>query len=226
MHTGTIAPQPRQALLGTIAWRLAGRLEYALEGSVFAGGATVQWLRDGLGLIARAAEVEALAASVPDSDGVVLVPAFAGLGAPHWDAHARGLLIGLTRGTTRAHVARAALDGIAWQVADVLAAMAGEAGIELRELRVDGGASLNDLLMQIQADYLGVPLVRPRQPECTALGAALLAGLGAGIYADPAQAGAAWRAQARFVPALAPAEVARRHRHWQRAVERSRDWSA
>lgn len=226
MTTGAQRPLSRNKLLTTLAWRIGDRLEYALEGSVFMGGATVQWLRDGLGIIATAAEVEALAAQVTDSDGVVLVPAFAGLGAPHWDARARALLIGMTRGTRRAHIARAALDGIAWQVTDVLEAMTADAGIALAELRVDGGASADDLLLQIQADCLGVPLVRPRLLESTAFGAALLAGLGAGVYANREEAAATWQAAARFRPALAPELVATRRRQWVRAVERARDWSS
>ena len=186
-HTGEAAPASRHRLLTTIAWRRGGRTEYALEGSVFIGGAVVQWLRDGLGLIRSAAEVEALATSVPDNGGVYLVPAFAGLGAPHWDAHARGALVGLTRGVTAGHVARAALESIAYQVADLLEAMQADAGVPLQELRVDGGAAANDTLMQFQADVLGVAVDRPRQLETTAAGAAYLAGLGAGLWSDASE---------------------------------------
>jgi len=222
LATGSVRPRPHGGLLATAAWRIDGRLDYALEGSVFMGGATVQWLRDGLGLIREAAEVEALAASVPDSAGVTLVPAFAGLGAPYWDAEARGVLVGLTRGSHRAHIARAALEGIAWQVTEVLEAMSADAGLALAELRVDGGASANDLLMQIQADALGVTLVRPRQRESTAFGAALLAGLGAGLYRDRAEAAAHWQGEARFVPRRAPAAQAEARARWQRAVAAAR----
>ena len=223
--TGTQAPRSRHRMLTTIASRIAGETHYALEGSVFMGGATVQWLRDGLGIIATAAEIEALAASVPDCDGVVLVPAFTGLGAPHWDADARALLIGMTRGTTRAHIARAALDGIACQVADLASAMSADAGLAAAELRVDGGASNDDLLMQIQADLLDLPLVRPRESECTAFGAAMLAGLGVGLYADRETAAAAWRAERHFTPAM---DAARRDAHlerWRRAVALTGGWA-
>ncbi len=182
MNTGDRPIPSRHELITTPAWRRAGSTTYALEGSVFVAGAVVQWLRDGLGLIRSAAEIEALAASVPDAGGVVLVPAFTGLGAPHWDAYARGALVGITRGTTAAHIARAALEGIAFQVADVLAAMEADSGLPTAELRVDGGAAVNNLLMQIQADLTGVPVVRPRVQETTALGAAYLAGLATGVW--------------------------------------------
>lgn len=225
LATGTLAPTSANGLLTTVAARLDGHLEYALEGSVFMGGATVQWLRDGLGIIATAADVEALAARVEDSDGVVLVPAFAGLGAPHWDAHARALLIGMTRGTSAAHIARAALDGIAWQVAEVLEAMVADSGLQLASLRVDGGACANDLLMQIQADCLGVELIRPRVRESTAFGAALLAGLGIGLYADKAAVAAAWHAERSFLPQLGQTTLAARRQRWTRAVDKARGWS-
>ena len=215
-------------LLATAGWQLAAgaarRRCYALEGSVFIGGAVVQWLRDGLGLVAHANEVEALAAQVPDAGGLTLVPAFAGLGAPHWDPNARGLLIGITRGTTRAHLARAALESIALQSAQVLQAMGDDAGQPLRELRVDGGAAGNDLLMQLQADLAGVPVVRPRLTETTALGAAWLAGLAVGFWRDQAELAALWRAERRFEPALPAAERGERLRQWQRAVARAREW--
>src|SRR2546427_12058351 len=177
MHTGTKPIVSRHNLLTTIAWRVAGRTEYALEGSIFIAGAVVQWLRDGLGLFRSSAEVEALAAQVPDTGGVYLVPAFAGLGAPHWDPYARGVIAGITRGTRAAHIARAALEGIAYQVMDVLKAMEADAGLRLKELRVDGGACADNLLMQFQSDLLDVPVVRPKVSETTALGAAYLAGL-------------------------------------------------
>ncbi len=197
---------------------------YALEGSVFVGGAVVQWLRDGLGLIDRSADVEALAASVPDTGGVYLVPAFTGLGSPHWDAYARGTMVGLSRGTTRGHVARAALESIAFQSAEVLNAMQKDAGRPLVELRVDGGATANDLMMQFQADLLGVPVVRPKVTETTALGAAYLAGLSAGFWGSTDEVAANWKVDRRFEPAMPRDEVAARMRRWSRAVERSRDW--
>src|SRR5207247_2565139 len=182
MNTGTKPIASKNNRLTTVAWRIGNRTEYALEGSIFIAGAVVQWLRDGLGIIESSSEVEALAAQVADTGGVYLVPAFAGLGAPHWDPYARGLLAGITRGTTAAHIARAALEGIAFQVADVLDVMQKDSGIPIQELRVDGGASANNLLMQIQADLLGVPVVRPKVTETTALGAAYLAGLAAGFW--------------------------------------------
>src|SRR6185295_13227815 len=184
LNTGRRPVASASRLLTTPAWRIGGATDYALEGSVFVGGAVVQWLRDGLGLIRSSAEVEALAASVPDAGGVVLVPAFTGLGAPHWDPYARGTLVGITRGTTAAHIARAALEGIAYQVVDVLAAMEADSGVPITELRVDGGATANNLLMQLQADLAGVPVVRPRVQETTALGAAYLAGLAVGVWKD------------------------------------------
>ena len=214
LHTGSRPVRSAHGLLASPAWRLDGRTDFALEGSVFVAGAAVQWLRDGLGLFRAAADVEALAAGVPDSGGVVLVPAFTGLGAPHWQAEARGALLGLTRGTSAAHVARAALEGIAHQVADVLGAMAADlgglggaapgGGGGLAELRVDGGAAGNDLLLQIQADLAGIPVVRPRVRETTALGAAYLAGLAVGVFRDLDEIAARWRPERRFEPA-APA---------------------
>ena len=226
MNTGT-APQPsRNQLVTSVGWRLGGATTFVLEGSVFMAGATVQWLRDGLGLIASAPEVEALAASVPDAGGVVLVPAFAGLGAPHWDAHARGLLIGLTRGSGRGHIARAALDAIALQSADVLDAMAADTGAPVSELRVDGGAANNDLLMQIQADIAGVSVVRPRCVETTALGAAYLAGLAVGVWPDSGVIAAQWQAGRRFEPAMAEARRAELRDRWTRAVERAKGWES
>ncbi len=225
MHSGQRAPVSANKLLTTIACRIDGVTDYALEGSVFMGGATVQWLRDGLGMIASAAEIEALARRVPDSDGVVLVPAFTGLGAPHWDAEARALMIGMTRGTTREHIARAALDGIAWQVTEVVQAMAGDAATATGELRVDGGASNNDLLMQLQSDYLDAPLLRPAISESTAFGAALLAGLAVGVYRSREEISRTWQAERRFEPAMDSAARERGAAHWRRAVERCRGWA-
>jgi glycerol kinase len=224
MNTGGQPVASRHELLTTPTWRIGGRTSYALEGSVFVAGAVVQWLRDGLGLIRSAAEIEALAASVPDSGGVVLVPAFTGLGAPHWDAYARGALVGITRGTTAGHLARAALEGIAFQVADVLAAMEADAGVPVAELRVDGGAAANDLLMQLQADLAGVPVIRPRVQETTALGAAYLAGLATRVWKDTEDIAAHWQVERTFEPALDRDRAATRRARWSRAVERAKGW--
>ena len=224
MHTGTSVPTSRHRLIGTVAWRSGGRTDYALEGSVFIAGAAIQWLRDGLGLIARAEDVEALAAGVPDSGGVCFVPAFTGLGAPHWDPQARGAVFGITRGTTRAHLARAALEAIAFQTADIVGCMQADAGIALTELRADGGASRNDLLLQFQADLLGVPVVRAAQTESTALGAAMLAGLGVGMWPDGAALDDLWQAGRVFEPSMAPSTVAALKSVWTEAVSRSLRW--
>ena len=224
MNTGTKPIVSKNNLLTTVAWRVGGRTEYALEGSIFIAGAVVQWLRDGLGLIKTSGEIESLAAQVPDNGGVVLVPAFAGLGAPHWDQYARGLVAGLTRGTTAAHLARAALEGIAYQVHDVLQAMQSDSGITLKELRVDGGACANNLLMQFQADMLGVPVVRPRVAETTALGAAYLAGLAVGYWKDPKEIAAQWQADRRFVPAMKPAQRKKLLSGWNKALTRAKRW--
>jgi glycerol kinase len=224
MNTGTKPIRSKNKLLTTIAWRIGGRTEYALEGSVFIAGAVVQWLRDGLGIISSSAEVEKLAASVPDTGGVYLVPAFAGLGAPHWDAYARGTLVGITRGTTRAHIARAALESIALQVADILHAMQADSGIQLKELRVDGGASLNNLLMQMQTDLLGVPVVRPKVNETTALGAACLAGLATGFWKNLAEIAKHWKADQKFTPKLKATPRKAKTTTWQRALARSKAW--
>ncbi len=224
MNTGSAPLASQHRLLSTIAWDCGGR-RYALEGSVFVAGAVVQWLRDGLGLIQRAADVEALAASVADAGGVYFVPAFTGLGSPHWDAYARGTIVGLTRGTTAAHLARAALESIAFQSADVLEAMQADAQRPLVELRVDGGATANELLMQFQADLLGVPVVRPAVTETTALGAAYLAGLGAGYWSSADELAAQWRAARRFEPGPGRAASVERRGEWARAVGRSRDWA-
>ncbi len=225
MPTGAQAVRSDHRLLTTPAWQLNGRTLYALEGSVFIGGAVVQWLRDGLGMITASAEVEPLAASVPNTGGVYLVPAFAGLGAPHWDPYARGALVGLTRGTSAAHIARAALESIAYQSRDVVAAMEADAGLSLTELRVDGGAKANNLLMQFQADILGVPVVRPRVTETSALGAAYLAGLAVGYWADQSQLDAQWQVERIFEPHMPPDRRAALIADWQRAIERAKAWA-
>lgn len=224
MNIGGEPTLSRNRLLTTVAWARGGRTDFALEGSVFIGGAVVQWLRDGLGIIKSSSEVEALAASVPDSGGVYLVPAFAGLGAPHWDQYARGTLTGLTRGSTAAHIARAALEGIAFQVADVLEAMRQDSGTPIHELRVDGGACANDLLMQFQADVLRVPVLRPKMIETTALGAAYLAGLAAGLWKSTEDLKRAWQVQAVFEPRLSADEAAHRCGRWREALDRARGW--
>ena len=223
-NTGADAVPSTQNMLTTVAWQNADGLTYALEGSVFIGGAVVQWLRDGLGFIESAPEIEGLAASVPDSGGVYLVPAFAGLGAPHWDGFARGTMCGITRGTTKAHIARAALDAIAYQVADVADAMAADTGLDVPELRVDGGAADNDLLMQLQADALQTPVVRPSVIETTALGAAYLAGLAVGYWKDADDLAGNWRADRRFEPQTDPESVAEKRERWTEAVRRSLRW--
>ncbi len=224
MHTGQQPVASRSRLLTTVAWRIGSETDYALEGSVFIAGAAVQWLRDGLGIIRSAAEVEPLAASVPDSGGVFLVPAFAGLGAPHWDPYARGAIVGITRGTSAAHIARAALESIAFQVADLLRAMEDDSGIALAELRVDGGATCNDLLMQFQADLLGVPVVRPLISETTALGAAFLAGLAVGYWRDLEEIAAHWQQERVFTPAMPRERADELCRRWRRALERAKGW--
>ena len=224
MNTGTKPIASKNNLLTTVAWRIGSRTEYALEGSIFIAGAVVQWLRDGLEIIRTAPDVEALAASVPHTDGVYFVPAFAGLGAPHWDQYARGTLVGMTRGTTKAHIARAALESIALQVMDVLKAMEADAKIKLKELRVDGGASANDLLMQLQADLLGVPVVRPRVSETTALGAAYLAGLAVGYWKNQADIARQWQADKRFTARMKPAERKRVASGWEKALGRAKAW--
>jgi glycerol kinase len=222
MNTGDQPIASQAGLLTTVAWKLAtGELRYALEGSAFIAGAAVQWLRDGLGFFASAAEVEELAASVPDAGGVIVVPAFAGLGAPHWRPDARGAITGLTRGTTRAHIARAALEGIALQNVDILRAMERDAGQRLTVLKVDGGASANDLLMQFQSDVLGVEISRPALVETTALGAAFLAGLGTGVWQDQDQLTQTWREQRRFTPTEDRARVAEHLARWDVAVAKA-----
>ncbi|MEA2695466.1 MAG: glycerol kinase, partial [Acidobacteriota bacterium] len=225
VHTGEQVVPSTRGLVTTLAASLGeGPPRYALEGSVFIAGALVQWLRDGLGVIRSASEVEALAASVPDAGGVVLVPAFAGLGAPHWDPRARGTILGLTRGTTAGHLARAALEAIAFQAVEVLRAMEADAGVALGELRVDGGAAANNLLLQIQADLLGTPVVRPRMLETTALGAAYLAGLAVGVWPDTEEIAEHSEVDRIFEPAMPRARAEARLARWLQAVERSKDW--
>ncbi len=226
LNTGERIVRSEHGLLATIAFAFEpGRATYALEGSVFVTGAAVQWLRDGLGIIERSSDVERLAREVSDSGDCFFVPAFAGLGAPYWDPYARGAIVGITRGTTRAHVARAALDAMAYQTADVVAAMERDAGVTLSELRVDGGASANDLTMQFQADLLGVPVSRPAVVETTALGAAYLAGLQVGLWPDVETVGRQWREAARFMPSMDAPRRAELLGRWRRAVERSRGWA-
>src|SRR5213595_32805 len=226
MNTGAKPIASRNNLLTTVAWRIGDRTEFALEGSIFIAGGVVQWVRGGLGVVDASAEVEALASQVPDPDGVYLVPAFAGLGAPHWDQYARGLVAGVTRGTTAAHIARAALEGIAFQVADVLRAMEADARIKLKELRVDGGASANNLLMQFQSNLLGVPVIRPKVTETTALGAAYLAGLAVGYWKDQKQIAAQWQVDRRFAPAMQAVQRKRLEAGWRKALERAKRWEA
>jgi glycerol kinase len=225
MNTGAKAPASRSGLITTVAWRLGGRAEYALEGSIFVAGAAVQWLRDALGLVSDAAETDALARSVEDTGGAYLVPAFVGLGAPYWDERARGAIVGLTRGTTRAHLVRAALEAIAYQSRDVVECFAADAGLALDVLRVDGGACRNDFLMQFQADLLGVPVRRPAVLEVTALGAAALAGLAVGFWRDREQLAAATsEGGTSFEPRMPAARREALYAGWQRAVERARGW--
>ena len=223
-YCGTEAKPSANRLLTTVAWRLNGQMEYALEGSVFVAGSVVQWLRDGLGIIRNSNDIEALAASVPDNGDVYLVPAFTGLGAPHWDPHARGSIIGITRGTKAGHIARAALESIAYQVADLSSAMQADSGMPIHELRVDGGASANNTLMQFQADLLGIPVVRPAVIETTSLGAAYLAGLHAGFWKDTNEIEAQWKVDRTFEPASNKTEAKRMHDRWHLALERSKAW--
>lgn len=224
MNVGDTPVPSKCKLLTTVACGLEQASQYALEGSVFIAGAAIQWLRDGVQMIDSAPEVEGLAASVPDSDGVYMVPAFAGLGAPYWDAYARGAIVGITRGTTRAHIARAALEGIAFQVADVLDAMKTDSGMPMTELRVDGGASANDLLMQFQSDISQVPVIRPKVIETTALGAAFLAGLAVGFWNSPEEITGVWQTDRVFEPKMSVDEVTHRRTRWQDALGRSRHW--
>src|SRR6187401_3845823 len=224
-NTGNRPAVSRNRLLSTVAWQIGGKTTYALEGSVFIGGAVVQWLRDGLGIIAKSSDIVALATSVPDNGGVYLVPAFAGLGAPHWDPYARGTIVGITRGTTAGHIARAAVESIAFQVADLLDAVRDDANIDLKELRVDGGAAANDGLLQFQADLLGVAVVRPKVTETTALGAAYLAGLTVARWKSRDELAAHWKVDKRFEPRMERQEAAQRMARWREAVSRSRHWA-
>jgi glycerol kinase len=225
LHTGTQPMLSKNRLLTTIAWKIGETVEYALEGSMLMAGAVVQWLRDDLQMIRTSAEVEELAASVESTNGVVLVPAFAGLGAPRWDPYARGALLGMTRGTTRAHIARAALEGIALQVTDVLGAMQADSGLPLAELRVDGGASANGLLMQIQADVLGIDVVRPKNAEATVLGAAYLAGLAVGYWPDKEAIARQWQADRVFKPKMDANTRKKVREIWHKALGRAQGWT-
>lgn len=225
LNTGTQVKPSAHKLLSTLAWQTESAAEYALEGSVFVAGAVVSWLRDGLGIIKKSADVEPLASSVDTTEGVCLVPALAGLGAPHWDPHARGTIIGLTRGTTAAHLARASLEGIALEATDILQAMQQDAGCSLTELRVDGGASNNNLLMQMQADFLQTPVVRPAVTETTALGAAYLAGLAMGVWNNREVVARQWQVDRLFEPQISAGQAADKQATWHRAVERAKDWA-
>ena len=227
MNVGDVCPDPVEGLLTSVAWTLAdGTTAYALEGAVFVTGAAVQWLRDGLGMIRSADEIEALAASIDDTEGVYLVPAFTGLGSPWWDPYARGTVVGLTRGTGRAHLARAVLEAMAFQTRDVVEAMSEASGHRVRELRADGGASANGLVLQLQADQLQVPVARPKVQETTALGAAYLAGLAEGVWSSTDEVAAHWALDARFEPRASQAGADTRYAGWRRAVEKSRHWAA
>ncbi|MBL8866661.1 MAG: glycerol kinase GlpK [Planctomycetia bacterium] len=223
-NVGDAPVASRNQLITTVGWTIGGRTTYALEGAVFVAGAAIQWLRDGLKIIRTAEEINALAATVPDNGGVYFVPAFTGLGAPYWDPHARGTIVGLTRGSTAGHLARAALEAIAFQSADLLNAMAADTGRPPLELRVDGGAAKSDLLMQTQADLLGVPVARPAITESTALGAAYLAGLATGVWTSTDELARQYRVDKRFEPAGSPDRAAAAH--WARAIDRARDWAA
>jgi glycerol kinase len=225
MHAGERPAVSHHRLLSTVGWTVGGRTDYLLEGSVFMGGATVQWLRDGLGIIKRSEDVEQLALSVPDSGGVMLVPAFVGLGAPYWDPYARGTIVGMSRGTTAAHIARAAVEAIAYQSAELLAAMQRDAACPVAEIRADGGGARNDTLMQFQADLLGVPVVRPRVTETTALGAACLAGLALDFWSSSEEMAAQWQAERRFEPAMNSERRNELTERWSRAVDRARSWA-
>ena len=235
MNVGTTCPEPTEGMLSTVAWQLPGRFlgvdepsvtHYALEGAIFSTGSAVQWLRDGLGIIDQAAETEPLAASVDSTEGVVVVPAFTGLGSPWWDPHARGTVLGITRGTTRAHLARAVVESMVFQTRDVVDAMVGASGTPPSEMRVDGGAAVMDLLCQLQADQLGIPVARAMVGETTALGAAYLAGLGAGVWSDAAEVASTWSADRTFEPAATADAADAAHRLWRRGVERSLRWAA
>jgi glycerol kinase len=225
MNSGTKPVDSKNKLLTTVAWQQGGPLEYAIEGGVFVGGAVVSWLRDGLGIIKSSADVEKLASSVPDSGGVVLVPAFVGLGAPHWDPYARGTIVGITRGTTAAHIARAGVESVALQVADLADAMGRDAGRPLSELRVDGGASVNNALLQYQSDVMQLPIVRPKVTETTAIGAAYLAGLATGVWKGRDEIAQHWQVDRRCEPKMSADQAASIRARWANAVERSRGWA-
>jgi glycerol kinase len=223
-NTGTEPIPSDHKLLTTVAWQIGEQIEYAMEGSIFIAGAVVQWLRDGLKLIRSAPEIETLARSEPDNGGVYLVPAFAGLGAPHWDAYARGTMVGLSRGSTAGHIARAALESIAFQVADVLEAMQNDTGLAVEQFRADGGAAANNLLMQCQADLIGAPVVRPQVTETTALGAAYLAGLAVGYWKNRDEIDQQWQIERTFEPQMERSRAAELRDNWRRAVERAKGW--
>ena len=225
MNTGVDAVPSTNRLLTTVAWQLENHSQYALEGSVFVGGAVVQWLRDELGIIRSSSDIEALASQVSDNGGVTIVPAFTGLGAPHWDPYARGTITGLTRGSSAAHIARAALESIAYQSADVIKAMEADAGVNLKEVRVDGGATANNLLMQFQADILGVPVIRPVVRETTALGAAYLAGIAVGQWPDTSTISKLWQIDQTFEPQMPRSTALEQMEIWAKAVDRSKGWA-
>jgi glycerol kinase len=225
MNIGEQSLMPSDNVLTTVAWKVNGKVNYAFEGSIFIAGAVVQWLRDGLGIIRSSAEIESLASQVPNTDGVYFVPAFTGLGAPYWNPYATGMMIGLTRGTTAAHIARAALEAIAYQTLEVLKAMEAASGTPVKELRVDGGATANNLLMQFQADVLGTKVIRPTITETTALGAAYLAGLAVGYWKDTSEIERFWKADRVFEPAMDPKDVAKGFQGWQRAVNAMLSWT-
>ena len=226
MNVGERPHPSRHELLATVAWSVGGRVTYALEGAIFVAGAAIQWLRDALGIIGDAAESEALARSVDSTGGVYFVPAFVGLGAPYWDPYARAAIVGLTRGSGRAEIVRAALEAVAYRTRDVLEAVRSDAGVDLAALRVDGGMVANDFLLQFQADVIGCPVERPVVAETTALGAAYLAGLAVGFWADEQEVARGWRLDRRFEPALPAGERERLYRGWQRAVDLTRGWAA
>ena len=223
-NTGSELVFSKHGLLTTIAWQIGNEVTYALEGSVFIAGALIQWLRDGLQLFEDAAETQAMAESVSDSGGVFVVPAFVGLGAPHWDPYARGTIVGLTRDTNRNHIVRASLEAIAYQSAEVLSSIANDTGTEVKELRIDGGAAANDFLCQFQADLLGLKVTRPQVLETTAMGAAFLAGLAVGVWKDQAQIRSLWQEEKTFTPQLSKNEAVEHMKNWNRAVERSKRW--
>ena len=224
MNTGASPIRSKHGLLTTIAWHVDGQVDYALEGSVFIAGAAIQWLRDQLGLVETAGETEALARSVPSTEGVFLVPAFTGLGAPYWDSEVRGMLIGLTRGSGRAHLVRAALESIAYQTVDVVRCFEQDSGHQVPRLQVDGGACANDFLMQFQADLLGTPVRRPKVIETTALGAAFLAGLGVGFWESREQISSHWQEDRVFLPKMEENDRQRRQERWQSAIQLARQW--